>query len=128
MKKIFLVLLFLTSLFSFEEISWIHSFEEGKIEAKKKSKKILIFLTQEGCPTCEYMKDDAFEDEALIYYINDNFIPVLLDINKDTLPKGIKPKGTPTFLFAERDGEILRKRVYGGAKPAIFLETLKKIN
>lgn len=126
MKKLLLLLLFAASLFS-EEIKWVKTFDEAKKFSEHNGKIVMLMLTQEGCPTCEYMKDNAFKNEALSYYINANFLPVEIDIYEDEVPDGFRARGTPTFYFTNHKGKKVARKIAGGAKAEVFLDELKKI-
>lgn len=122
MKKILLALAFVTTAL-FADLSWVE-FDDAIAEAKKSDKLVMVMLSREGCPACEYMQDIVFNDKKVIAEIEQNFIPVYLDINNDFIPDGLPYIGTPTFHFMNQY-EIKKGRIDGGANVKDFLEELE---
>ena len=123
-KLLFLISLFISLLYG-NELNYLKSIEEAKAAALKNNKSILIMLTQEGCPTCEYMEEVAFANESLLSYMNANFILVKLDINNDKIPPYIKAYGTPTFYILNQHGEKIGRQIVGGGTAEAFLKLLQ---
>lgn len=91
MKRIVILILFLTPFFTFSqgapklEIDWI-PLQKAKEYAKKYNKEILIFFYKKDCEYCEKMKKEALSDMQVINLINNNFLPVKIDSRtKDTI-------------------------------------------
>jgi len=70
------------------------------------------------------MKQDVFTQKNIASYLSKNFIPVVLDIDSDNLPKGFDYYAVPTFYVVGEDGKIIN-RIVGGANAKQFLEYLK---
>lgn len=126
MKKIILLLLFSLALAA-QDIPWIKSYDEAKTIAQNEGKTIMIMFSQAGCPTCDYMKDVAFKDEALADYIRFYFVPVEIDIYEQEVPDGFRFRGTPTFYFTDHTGKKVARKIAGGAKAETFLKELRHI-
>lgn len=127
MKRLMLLLLLSLSTLFAEEIQWVKGFEKAKNISQQNGKIVMMMLSQAGCPTCDYMKYNAFKNDALSYYINANFIPVEIDIYEEEVPDGFRARGTPTFYFVNHTGRQVARKIIGGAKPEVFLEELQKI-
>ena len=91
MKRIVILILFLTPFFTFAqgaaktEVDWI-PLEKAKEYSKKYNKKILIFFYKKNCEYCDKMKKEALSDMQVINLINNNFLPVQIDSRtKDTI-------------------------------------------
>lgn len=126
MKKIIAFFLLCTTLLlAFEELTFLNNLENAKQEAVQKNQKVLLMLSQEGCPTCEYMLNVAFHDDVLANHMQQNFILVKLDINKDTIPSHLKVYGTPTFYVLNPNGEKQGRPIVGGGTAEAFLKLLK---
>jgi hypothetical protein len=54
-----------------------------------------------------------------------NFLLVKLDINKDTIPSYLKVYGTPTFYVLNPQGEKQGRPIVGGGTSDAFLKLLK---
>ncbi|MDO9209079.1 MAG: thioredoxin family protein [Sulfuricurvum sp.] len=125
MNKILLALSLIASC-ALAEIKWAPSYDAALVQAKKEKKNIMVMLSKEGCPACEYMNDIVFEELAVENEINKKFVPVHLDIHKDFIPEGLGYIGTPTFHFINAKGEKL-KRHDGGANIPTFMGILNSV-
>lgn len=126
MKKIRWLFLIVVSVMCANDLEFMYSLKDAKVQAQQEQKAILVMLTQEGCPACEYMKEVVFEDEILASYMRSYFVLVELDINKDVVPKELKVFGTPTFYVLNYQGEKIGRQMVGGAQAPAFLDVLKE--
>ncbi|MDF1878884.1 thioredoxin fold domain-containing protein [Sulfurimonas sp. SAG-AH-194-C20] len=124
MKNILILLLILaTSLFA--KVEWSDMFDAYD-DAATQNKIVMVMLSREGCPGCEYMKTVVFEDATVSKLLKKNFISVELDVSTDFVPQNLEYFATPTFYFLDAHEKIL-KRVNGGEKAKDFLKTLKAL-
>ncbi|MRI83528.1 MAG: thioredoxin family protein [Nitratiruptor sp.] len=107
------------------DFEW-YGYQEGLAQAKADNKPILLMITQEGCSACDYMEDVAFEEEALVDFIEYNFIPIQLTI-QEAKALGYRVYGTPTFYFLRSDGSPIGRGLVGAAPAKIFLKKLEEI-
>jgi thiol-disulfide isomerase/thioredoxin len=122
MKKIFLVLtLLVVSLMA--DVKWM-SYDDAIDEAKKSDKLVMVMLSREGCPACEYMEDIVLKDKAVQAELAKDFLAVHLDIHNDFLPSGMTYIGTPTFHFLNKH-EMKKGRIDGGANVKDFMQELQ---
>ena len=124
MKQLTILLMLCLQLLS-DDINWEDDFTTALELSNDEVKPIMLMYTQEDCGTCWYMKHKVFINEPLAEFINQNFIPVILDIDEEVIAR-YKPIGTPTFFFLRPDGSILKK-ITGGAKIKAFKQALDKI-
>ncbi|MBU1658135.1 thioredoxin family protein [bacterium] len=124
MKKIFLIISLLASSL-FAEIVWL-KYDDAVEQVKKNNKIIMVMLSREDCPTCEYMEDIVFEDKKVLEEFNKDFIGVHLDIHNDFIPEGLTYIGTPTFHFLNKFERRL-DRLDGGANAKDFMDKLKEV-
>lgn len=125
MKKS-IALLALLSVSALAEIKWASSYDAALERAKKEKKMVMVMLSREECPACEYMNDIVFEEKVVEDEINKKFVPVHIDIHKDFVPDGLGYIGTPTFHFVDAKGKKLG-RYDGGANVPTFLGVIGKI-
>jgi len=85
MKKIILLLLMTLGL-NASEINWLESYAKAAEVAKAEDKPMLVFINRPDCGACNMMKEVVFKDQTIYTYINEHFIPVSLDINKNDAP------------------------------------------
>lgn len=124
MKRFFaLIALFSVTLFA--ELAWIEDYSAGLAQAKKEGKYVMVMLTRENCPACEYMKDIVFEDDDIVAAVEKNYVPVMLDIDTHIL-HGLSYIGTPTFYFLEEGGRRI-ERYDGGANQKDFMDLLLRV-
>lgn len=124
MNKLLFMLFAALTLFA-ADFEW-YKYKEGLQKAKELNRPIFIMISQKGCVTCEYMDDVAFENEELVDFVENNYIPIKLDI-KEAKEVGLKAYGTPTFYFLRPDGTKIGRPIAGGATAKVFLEKLKEI-
>lgn len=126
MKKLLLLTALLTlSLFA-NEVKWLHSYKEAAIVAKAQNKPMLLFINKADCGACQMMKEVVFVDKTIYTYINEHFVPVALDINKNDAPKDLQSEMTPTFQFIKHDGTKVRETLVGGKTGKFYLKILKE--
>lgn len=51
--------------------------------AKEEDKRVLIYLSAEGCTPCDYWRDNIWPDEELGEYVHEHLVCVRVDANKD---------------------------------------------
>ncbi len=125
MNKVLLVLSLMTSC-ALAEIKWTTTYDAALAKAAKEKKNVMVMLSKEGCPACDYMESVVFEEQAVEETINKNFVPVHLDIHADKIPASLGYIGTPTFHFVNPKGEKL-KRYDGAANIPTFMGLLNSV-
>lgn len=108
------------------EIKWVSTYDAALNKAAIEKKNVMVMLSKENCPACEYMNDIVFEEQVVEDTLNKNFIPVHLDIHKDKIPSVLGYIGTPTFHFLNAKGEKL-KRHDGAANIPTFMGILNSV-
>jgi len=132
MKKIWLFLALVISLFSFEwsgKVNWAISYDLAKELAKKEHKLVMVDISKSDCPPCRYLATHVYNNDKIANFINTHFVPVFYLIDKDHLPVEVQnyfTGSTPTILFIKPNGELFRV-IYGARTPPIFLRTIESI-
>lgn len=108
-------------------IVWQHDYDDALEYAQKVHKPLLLFMSQEHCGSCKYMKEEVFTDAALIAYINVHFVPVMLEMSDMMVPDELQVEVTPVFHFLDENGTKLRKSLIGGKTAPFFLPLLQKV-
>lgn len=124
MNKILLTLSLLASC-AFAELKWAASYDAALVQAKKEKKNVMVMLSKEDCPACEYMENTVFEEKAVVDTIEKGFVPVHIDIHNDFVPEGLGYIGTPTFHFLDAKGKKIG-RYDGAANIPTFMGILGK--
>jgi thioredoxin-related protein len=125
MNKIIFVLSLVASC-AFAEVHWAPSYDAALAQAKKEKKYVMVMLSKEECPACEYMENTVFEEKAVVDSIEKRFVPVHIDIHNDFVPEGLGYIGTPTFHFLDAKGKKIG-RYDGAANIPNFLGVLRNI-
>ena len=124
MKKYLFISMLATSLFA-NGLFIKHDLNGALKEAKEIHKPVFLMLSTKTCPECNYMKQVVFTQQKVKRFLKENFIPVVLDIKRDKIPKDLKYIGIPTFFIIDENGKNLGKLT--GAMPADkFLNAFKK--
>lgn len=119
MKKIFLLILMTLCL-------WSSNFEAASVEAKKSNKLLLVELEMEFCPYCEKIEKFVLSKSDVQSVINDSYIFIKLDINKESIPELLTSRMTPTFYILTDDGETIISEIKGAPSKSEFLNFLNK--
>ena len=100
-------------------------FKTALERAKKENKLIMIEAMTNTCHFCRKMEHEVMIEKEVVNAIEKDFIPVAIDVNKHTLPLGLKVDVTPSFIFINVDKTILIN-VPGAWDKNDFLELLKE--
>ncbi len=88
------------------------SFNEALQKAKKEGKMVFIDSYTSWCGPCKHLKNNILPNESLAQYINENYVPLAINIEKGEGPK-LKRKYPhytfPTLLFIKNDGRLKNK-------------------
>ncbi|HZF69526.1 thioredoxin family protein [Sulfuricurvum sp.] len=124
MGKIILALSLLASC-ALAELKWAPSYDAALAQAKKEKKNVMVMLSKEGCPACDYMTDVVFEEKMVMSEVAKSYVPVHIDIHNDFIPEGLGYIGTPTFHFLDANGKKIG-RYDGAANVPNFMGILGK--
>lgn len=103
--------------------------DEAFSEAKSKGLPVLVDFWSEGCKGCNKMEDITYQDEAVINYLNSNY--VLVKYNTYNRQPGFRNTyissphlWTPTLIIFSNDGSEVRKAT-GYLPPEQFINELE---
>ena len=100
-------------------------FSEALQRAKKENKLIMIEAMTSTCHFCRKMEREIMVETEVVKAIEKDFVPVVIDINKHSLPLGIKVDVTPNFIFIDAHEKVVLQ-VAGAWGKDDFLELLKE--
>ena len=93
-----------------KEISW-NSFDQGIARSKSESKKIYLHFYAAWCGACRIMENKTFQDPAVIAYINENFIPIKVNADRERgAAELFKVRALPDNWFIAEDGKPIGHR------------------
>ena len=125
MKTILILFLSLGCLFGLD-IKNDSTFKQIYQEKQNSDKIVLMLYSAKTCPQCAYMKEKVFQDKEVKKFMNQHFVILEKDINKDDLPKNFEYFGIPTMFFIDKSGKQIDK-IVGSSRANVFLEQIKKI-
>jgi thioredoxin-related protein len=109
-----------------KEIQW-HSYNDGMARSKFEKKKVFLHFTAEWCYYCGVMEKETFNDPAIISSLNENFISIKVDFDKDEKTSDFyRVIGLPDSIFIAEDGQIIGRRP-GYIPPEVLKRILKSI-
>jgi thiol:disulfide interchange protein len=118
---------FLGDTVAVEVINW-RSYEEGLAVSKVEKKKVFLHFYADWCVFCGKMAKETFQNPAVISYLNNNFIPVRVDTDKNPgTASQYGVTGLPSTWFLTEMGEAIGT-VPGFIPPDTLLSMLKKVN
>jgi len=91
--------------------------------AKNSDKTIMLKLTAEHCGYCKKMDREVLIQKKVRTLLKEHFVSVEIDVDKETIPLGIKRTITPTFIFVDKNEKIL-SRINGSWNKSDFLDLL----
>ena len=107
-------------------IEW-HSYDDGMARGKFEKKKVFLHFTAAWCYYCGVMEKETFKDPAIIASLNDNFIPIKVDFDKEAKTSAFyRVRGLPDTIFIAEDGQIIGRRP-GYIPPDILKRILNSI-
>jgi uncharacterized protein YyaL (SSP411 family) len=96
---------FLHNPVSAKEIAW-QSFAEGMARGKSENKKIFLHFYANWCGACRIMENKTFRNAAVIAYINENFIPIKVNADREQETSQIfRVRALPDNWFIAQDGK-----------------------
>lgn len=106
-------------------VNWETSYANGLAEAKKSGKLLHVHFAADWCGPCKAMDRELFHDADAAKYLNDTFVNVLIDVDKDPdTAKKFKVSGIPDSRVVDAgEKEILRSVGY----PSKLLDQMKSI-
>jgi thioredoxin-related protein len=109
-----------------DKINWL-SYDEGIALAKQEGKKVFIHFYADWCAYCKKMEKETLSNSAVIDSLNQDFIPVLVNSDKDReLARQFFIRGLPSTWFVSDTGEKISS-LPGFISAKMLLNALKFI-
>ena len=88
-----------------KEIAW-QSFADGMARGKSENKKIFLHFYANWCGACRIMENKTFKEPAVVAYINENFIPIKVNADREPETSQIfRVRALPDNWFIDEDGK-----------------------
>jgi thioredoxin 1 len=91
-----------------DQIKW-YSYDEGVALGKKDGKKIFLHFYADWCHFCAEMKKNTFTNKEVIDYLNQHFVPILVNSDKERKIAGdYFVRGLPATFFLTIEGNKIQ--------------------
>ncbi len=95
------------------DIRWREWGEESFREAKETDRAVLLDLSAVWCHWCHVMDETSYSDDEVIQLINENFVPIRVDIDRrPDIRERYNFGGYPTTAFLNGEGEVITGGTY----------------
>ncbi len=112
--------------FKKEEKNGSFDFQKLLEKAKKENKIIVLEAVSSTCHYCHWMEKTTLSDQEVQRILQKYFIYVPVDVTKESLPLGLEWKLTPSFIFIDQNGKVLKK-IPGAWEKEDFMKILKEV-
>ncbi len=100
-------------------------FEKALEKAKLEHKIIMLKVMTKDCHYCRKMDREVMIEDEVVHALEQDFIPVAIDISTTELPLGLNTELTPSFIFIDKDEKVLLN-IPGAWNKMDFLEILRE--
>jgi thioredoxin-related protein len=108
-----------------DQVRW-HTYNQGLALGKRKHKRILVHFYATWCFYCRKMAKETFQNGGVVSYIEQNFIPIRVDISKEKRTSSrYGVRAVPDTWFLTEVGKGIG-HVPGMVLPDRFLQLLKQ--
>lgn len=109
-----------------QSVQWRHDYAAARKEAAETGRQLLLDFGTEACVWCRKLDATTFRDPKVIKLLNERFVPVKLDGNKEQqLTAALRIDGFPTLVLATPDGKVFGRHA-GYVDSAQFLALANK--
>lgn len=96
------------------KVDW-HSLQNGMEKAGAEKKPVLVdFGIVKGCPRCEFLLKNVYNNDKIVKKINSDFVPVFIDLGRKLtdeekeLGEKYDYKNDCLLLFLDSDGNVIK--------------------
>ena len=109
------------------KVNWLEWCNESFERAKREDKPVLLDLTAVWCHWCHVMDSTSYSDEDCANIINEDFVPIKVDIDKrPDIKERYNMGGFPSTVFLNPQGYIIAGETYVPPERfKLMLETVK---
>lgn len=109
-----------------QHVTWRTEYNAARREATEKNRPLVLEFGTEACFWCKKLESTTLRDPAVAALLNDRFVPVKLDAERETtLSQALRIQTYPTLIVAAPEGKILGI-LEGYLEPEKLLDNLQK--
>jgi thiol:disulfide interchange protein len=86
------------------KVDWASSLDEALAMARSDNKAVMIDFYADWCQPCKKMDCETYTDEELGAFVNENFAPLKVNVDRSSLGSDYNVEYLPTILFLSPDG------------------------
>ena len=91
-----------------QEVQWRYDYQAARHEAQEKGRPLLLDFGTDDCTWCRKLDATTFRDPTVAAVLNERFIPLKVDGNRDRLlARVLGVQSFPTLVLAASDGKLL---------------------
>jgi thioredoxin-related protein len=91
-----------------DDVRWRSDYNIARREAIEKDRPLILDFVTQNCFWCKKLDASTFRDPTIVTVLNDRFIPLKVDAEKDPLlAQALRVNLYPTLVLASADGKIL---------------------
>ena len=110
-----------------DTVNW-YSYAEGMALGRIEKKRVFLHFYADWCAYCVKMAKDTFQDSTVVAYLNENFIPIRVNVDKEQETAGkYAVIGLPFTMFLTEMGEPIIG-LPGYIPPDTLIPVLKEVN
>ena len=108
-------------------MGYAQEYAAARTKALKAGKPLLVFMTTSYCPWCRKLENRILSQDAVDAKIKQRFVPMMLNIDKDSFPKALgKTRFTPILYIVDPKNDAVLAQFTGYAARDDFLHYLKQ--
>jgi thiol:disulfide interchange protein DsbD len=111
------------------QVDWVYSLDETLSRAQSDNRPVMIDFYANWCPPCKDMDCKTYSDDELGAFVNENFVPLKVNVDKSNLGGVYDIKSIPQVVFLSPDGTEIDKglRIVGYMPPDPFQGRLQVV-
>ena len=90
-----------------DAVEW-RSWEAGSAEAAQRGRNILAALFRDDCHYCHDMERTVFDDAEMSRWVEGCFVPVKINLSRQSVPFEARVPMTPTFVILNPEGRVIK--------------------
>ncbi|WP_345989726.1 DUF255 domain-containing protein [Sulfurimonas sp. HSL1-2] len=90
-----------------DAVEW-RSWAEGTAEAAQRGRNILAALVRDDCHYCHDMERAVFDDAEMSRWVEGCFVPVKINLSRQSVPFEARVPMTPTFVILNPQGHVIK--------------------
>ncbi|HIP29803.1 MAG TPA: thioredoxin family protein [Sulfurospirillum arcachonense] len=132
-KKIFILVLFSITISQastvelFNSLGYSKDYTQALKYAKKENKPMMLVISTKTCPWCRKLEQQVLKRKNINKQVQNDFIGVPIEKDRDIYPTKFKPKIVPTIVFVNPKDESVIHTSYGYKPKKEFSILLKEV-